>query len=222
MTLLQFDKFELIKLLRNNRNIVLYCTLLARAQTPAEKSAIEETMRNDDELAPILAELREGTKMDTTEEEKARKAALRKVRLFISCLNHSPLYSLLRLIHRRVQEKLDAELDASEVEDHKTSSRGPKQLLNLDALTFAQGSHLMANNKCVLPEGSMRRQQKVRRCHAVSAVLVVDLTAFPLVLCVQGYEEVFIPALKSKPLDADEKLVTLEDMPKWAHPAFEV
>ncbi len=83
VALLQFDKFELIKLLRNNRNIVLYCTLLARAQTPSDKSAIEEVMRNDDDLAPILAELREGTKMDTTDEEKARKAALRKVYIFV-------------------------------------------------------------------------------------------------------------------------------------------
>jgi pre-mRNA-splicing helicase BRR2 len=79
VTLLQFDKFELIKLLRNNRHVVLYCTMLARAQTPAERAAIEATMTADDELAPILSELQEGTKHDTAEEERARKAALRKV-----------------------------------------------------------------------------------------------------------------------------------------------
>ena len=59
MTLLEHDKFDLIKLIRNNRNVILYCTLLARAQTPAEKSSIEAKMSSDDELAPILAALRE-------------------------------------------------------------------------------------------------------------------------------------------------------------------
>ncbi len=32
----------------------------------------------------------------------------------------------------------------------------------------------------------------------------------------------FIPALKSKPLDPDEHLIGLEEMPEWARPAFEV
>ena len=44
---------------------------------------------------------------------------------------------------------------------------------------FAVGSHLMANKRCQLPEGSYRKQRK-------------------------GYEEVHVPALKPKPFDADE------------------
>ena len=53
-----------------------------------------------------------------------------------------------------LQEKLDADLDAREVDDLKTSSRGAKQVLDLESLAFSQGSHLMANKKCVLPEGT--------------------------------------------------------------------
>ena len=80
VNLLQFDKFELIKLIRNNRNVILYATLLARAQNASERTAIEETMAGDDELAGILAILRKVSNEDNSEEARARKAALRKVR----------------------------------------------------------------------------------------------------------------------------------------------
>ena len=59
MNLLEHDKFDLIKLIRNNRHIILYSTLLAKAQTPAEKAAIEAKMSSDEELVPILAAIRE-------------------------------------------------------------------------------------------------------------------------------------------------------------------
>jgi len=168
--LLEHDKFDLIKLIRDNRHAILYCTLLARAQNSADREAIEAVMAADETLAPILAQLKREGNADNTEEEKARKAALRK-------------------------EKLDADLDSTAVDDAKTSSRGPKQLLDLSTLAFSQGGHLMANKKCTLPEGSYRKQQK-------------------------GYEEVFIPPLKVKPLEANERLVPIAEMPSWAQRAF--
>jgi hypothetical protein len=45
------------------------------------------------------------------------------------------------------------------------------QLLDLDALAFKDGSHLMANKRCELPPGSWRAQKK-------------------------GYEEIHVPAVK--------------------------
>lgn len=73
--------------------------------------------------------------------------------------------------------------------------KGQLQLLDLDSLAFEQGGLLMANKKCDLPLGSFRHQRK-------------------------GYEEVHVPALKPKPLDANERLVKISDMPEWARPAF--
>lgn len=55
----------------------------------------------------------------------------------------------------------------------------PRQVLDLEDLVFAQGSHFMANKRCQLPDGSFRRQRK-------------------------GYEEVHVPALKPKPFGSDE------------------
>ena len=68
-------------------------------------------------------------------------------------------------------------------------------VLDLDALAFEQGGHLMSNKKCSLPPGSFRTQRK-------------------------GYEEVHIPALQAKPFDDDESLVTIASLPEWAQPAF--
>ncbi|KAM7261422.1 hypothetical protein ACFE04_008789 [Oxalis oulophora] len=73
--------------------------------------------------------------------------------------------------------------------------KGQRQLLDLDNLAFEQGGLLMANKKCHLPEGSYRNHSK-------------------------GYEEVHVPAMKPKPLEPNEKLVKISDMPEWARPAF--
>ncbi|KAL5724254.1 RNA helicase [Ranunculus cassubicifolius] len=73
--------------------------------------------------------------------------------------------------------------------------QGQRQLLDLDSIAFSQGGLLMANKKCELPEGSYRRKQK-------------------------NYEEVYVPALKPKPLAPGEELKKISSMPDWAQPAF--
>jgi pre-mRNA-splicing helicase BRR2 len=60
---------------------------------------------------------------------------------------------------------------------------GARKVLELEDLIFAQGSHFMANKRCQLPDGSFRKQRK-------------------------GYEEVHVPALKPKPFDEKEELVS--------------
>ncbi|VDP05372.1 unnamed protein product [Soboliphyme baturini] len=70
-----------------------------------------------------------------------------------------------------------------------------REMLDLDDLTFQQGSHFMSNKRCHLPDGSFRKQRK-------------------------GYEEVHVPALKPKAFAADEKLVGIEELDKFAQAAF--
>jgi pre-mRNA-splicing helicase BRR2 len=53
----------------------------------------------------------------------------------------------------------------------------------------------MANKKCQLPEGSFRKQRK-------------------------GYEEVHVPAMKSK-VSESEKLVPIDKLPLYVQPAFD-
>ena len=70
------------------------------------------------------------------------------------------------------------------------------KLLDLEDLSFQQGSHFMSNKKCSLPEGSFRKQRK-------------------------GAEIIHVPALKPKPFDPDENLIPIEKLPRYVQPAFE-
>lgn len=167
MLLLGHDKFSFIRLLRKNKSMVLYCTLLATAQSAKEKKEIEEKMSSDPDLASILHALTETEQEDLIQEERARKAANRKARIA-------------------------ADLDAIESDQ----TRGSRRILDLEDLTFKDGSHLMANKRCQLPDGSFRKQRK-------------------------GYEEVHVPALKPKPYETGEERVPITSLPKYAQPAFE-
>jgi pre-mRNA-splicing helicase BRR2 len=75
------------------------------------------------------------------------------------------------------------------------SGWGQRRLLDLDSIAFEQGGPLVAAKKIELPDGSYRHSSK-------------------------GYEEIHVPALKPKPLDPNDKLIKIYDMPDWAQPAF--
>ncbi|BFY98347.1 hypothetical protein BsWGS_01387 [Bradybaena similaris] len=166
--LLDVSHFEFIKVLRQHRQMILYCTLLAQAQTTSEKKKIEQKMSSDAELAYILKSLQSTDQDDIVSEERARRQQAR-------------------------QSRVAADIEAMDVDDE--DEVGPVQTLYLEDLVFTQGSHLMANKRCQLPDGSYRKQRK-------------------------GYEEVHVPALKPKPFDNNETLVSIDQLPKYAQPAF--
>ncbi|KAI4262470.1 MAG: hypothetical protein L6R42_002352 [Xanthoria sp. 1 TBL-2021] len=71
----------------------------------------------------------------------------------------------------------------------------PKRLINLENLVFDQGNHLMTNPNVKLPQGSTKRTFK-------------------------GYEEIHVPAPKSR-RDADErKNMPTSELPAWARQGF--
>ncbi|KAF1446131.1 hypothetical protein FQV07_0010931, partial [Pygoscelis papua] len=76
------------------------------------------------------------------------------------------------------QSRMDTDLETMDL-DQGGEALAPRQVLDLEDLVFAQGSHFMANKRCQLPDGSFRRQRK-------------------------GYEEVHVPALKPKPFGSEE------------------
>ncbi|NXA59175.1 U520 helicase, partial [Mohoua ochrocephala] len=149
---------------------VLYCTLLASAQSEAEKERIMGKMEADPELSKFLYQLHETEKEDLIREERSRRERVR-------------------------QSRMDTDLESMDL-DQGGEALAPRQVLDLEDLVFAQGSHFMANKRCQLPDGSFRRQRK-------------------------GYEEVHVPALKPKPFGADEQLVSVEKLPKYAQAGFE-
>ncbi|CAG0914379.1 unnamed protein product [Notodromas monacha] len=158
--LLNYDCFDLIRTLKKNRLMILYCTLLAGAQTEVDRTELRLKMKADPDLSKILKQL----EAEPTSEEAAAAA-------------------------KRERKRKKA------VEDSR-SAETQMNVLDLDDLTFVQGSHFMANKKCLLPDGSFRKQRK-------------------------GYEEVHVPALKAKPFADNESLVPIEKLPKYAQPAFQ-
>ncbi|CAF3825762.1 unnamed protein product [Adineta steineri] len=169
--LLGYDQFDFIKTLRTHRQMILYCTLLASSQSPSEKVKIEEKMKSDPELVWILQALSETDRSDAVQDDRERRTSSKKSR------------------------GEDGDQDTMETETAETINN-PQHVVNLEDLTFAQGSHFMANKSCRLPDGSFRLQKK-------------------------GYEEVHVPALKPSALDPGEVLFPIKNLPKYAQPAFE-
>ena len=71
--LLGVERFEFIKLLRQHRQMILYCTLRMQAQTSGEKKKIEQTMSADNELSGYLRALQDTDEGDIVGEERARR-----------------------------------------------------------------------------------------------------------------------------------------------------
>ncbi|CAG9460374.1 unnamed protein product [Pedinophyceae sp. YPF-701] len=169
--LLDYDNFQLIKLLMDHRLAIVCCTRLARAQSDEERAKIEADMQSSAAGRAVLAALQatRGTARERqermTQRIKSEAARLRK-------------------------------RGAGGDEDGQARGEAAgRQQLNLQSLEFRGEGHFMSNKSCSLPEGSFRMTKK-------------------------GYEEVHVPALKQKPLGADERQVTIEDLPEWSRGAF--
>jgi pre-mRNA-splicing helicase BRR2 len=111
--------------------MILYCTLLASAQSLDEKKKIEDQMRDDPELLSILNSLEN----DSIKEERNDDVEMKN------------------------DDDNDNDEIETKGDQSKAITTG-QHILNLEDLQFSQGGHLMANKKCQLPEGSFRKQKK--------------------------------------------------------------
>lgn len=129
--LLGYDCFDFIKQLKKHRQMILYCTLLAKSQNDSERQKIQEEMSDDPSLTRILRLLETGKGDDDNDDDESQS----------------------RFSHRK-HENDDAMVG------NNAQIPGSRHLLDLEDLVFTQGSHFMANKKCQLPEGSFRKQRK--------------------------------------------------------------
>ncbi|CAI8023511.1 U5 small nuclear ribonucleoprotein 200 kDa helicase [Geodia barretti] len=117
--LLGYDQFQFIK-----------------AESDADRERIEEEMSADPEKKAILKALSMVESEDIVQEERARKAAVRKSRM-------------------------ESDLDAENADlQEKKGVTGVEEVLDLEDLVFTDGSHFMANKRCQLPGGSFRQTKK--------------------------------------------------------------
>jgi pre-mRNA-splicing helicase BRR2 len=168
--LLGFDLFEFIKILRQNRQMIYYCTKLCQAQ-PEEKVVIEKEMGSVPELQGILNQLGE---------VKSEDIVTVIIQISLAWFFYYQYFQTEREKRdKSTQQRRLIEAGGEAVAAASWSQS--RKILDLDDLAFSQGSHLMSNKKCILPEGSQRTQKK-------------------------SYESIQVPALKPKPFESDEVL----------------
>ncbi len=163
MELFDYQSFEVITKFLKNRDVVVWCTKLARSDAN-ERVDVEVAMREKG-LGWILRELAG---------DRQAKA--------------------------RAEDAMDVDGQDKSVPVPKTATLvpgsvvQPKKTLDLEGMAFSQGGHLMSNKTTKLPQGSFKRAKK-------------------------GYEEIHVPAPKSKPVATGE-LVPITDLPEWVRQGF--
>lgn len=141
VVLLDYDKFDFIKLLLKNKNSIDYCTRLLQAQDETEKASIKAEMMSTTQGQAILEAL-EHTHKTEGERKRDMERRLRK--------------ELKGLKEQDGQGETEQGTTAMDIDP----KNAPRSMLDLDSLAFAAGGHLMANKKCELPEGSQRISHK--------------------------------------------------------------
>lgn len=166
VVLLDYDKFDFIKLLLQNKSKIYYCTRLRQAQSEAEVKSIEDEMKVDitNGGALILEQLRQRGSAESWTKDRIGEFA-NKARREARALNKVGVDA------EEGDSAMDAVMLGSVSESAGGGGVGGEKILDLDGLQFSQGAHLMANKRCELPEKSWRAQKK-------------------------GYEEVHVPAVR--------------------------
>ena len=163
MELFDYQSFNVITKFLKNRDVVVWCTKLARSDAD-ERVNVEVAMREKG-LGWILRDLAG---------DRQTKA--------------------------NADDAMDVDEQAKSAQVPKTATLAPgsvvqpKKTVDLESMAFSQGGHLMSNKTTKLPQGSFKRAKK-------------------------GYEEIHVPAPKSKPVVAGE-FVPLTELPEWARQGF--
>jgi pre-mRNA-splicing helicase BRR2 len=153
VVLLDYDKFEFIKLLLLNRWRIYYCTKLKQAQTDGERQEIESEMKNgtDGIGHSILEELNQTATAESWAADRLGEFA-NKARREARALNRNG---------KDIQASDEVEENIAVNSQLKgKGTTGVENLIDLDGLHFNQGGHMMANKRCELPEKSWRAQKK--------------------------------------------------------------
>ena len=157
MELFDYQSFDVITKFLKNRDVVVWCTKLARSDAN-ERVDVEVAMREKG-LGWILREL--------AGDRQAKAHA---------------------------EDAMDVDEQAKSAQVPKTATLAPgsvvqpKKTVDLESMIFSQGGHLMSNKTTKLPQGSFKRVKK-------------------------GYEEIYVPAPKSKPIATGE-VVPITDLPE--------
>ncbi|GAC95807.1 hypothetical protein PHSY_003384 [Pseudozyma hubeiensis SY62] len=139
MELFDYDKFELVQLFTKNRDVIVWCTRLARA--------------DDDEKVNVQVAMREKGVGWILKASQGDTAKTNGVSADAKAANGTTSIDLE-----------DAQRKAKRLTSRATIAPGstaqPRRGVDLEAMAFTQGGHLNTNAKVRLPEGSFKRTKK--------------------------------------------------------------
>lgn len=189
--LLDYDKFDLIKLFLRQRATIVYCVRLSRAKTDEERLTVEREMASDAEGAAILDAVRNRRSQGGSTTLAEATASSRK----------RPRGSAP--VPREAEMDVDnAAESADPIQTHRRGEPRPSlqeealqlRRIDLDDLVFPQGSRLLSVREVKLP-GSEHHVYK-------------------------DYEEWHIPARKRVDASGEQARVHIDALPQWVQPAF--
>lgn len=154
VVLLDFDKFDLIKLLLRNRHKVYFCSKYRQAQNDEEKESVKNEMLSDPSGRGerIFLELSQKASADSWTQDRIGEFAL-KARREARLLNRN---------HELDENDADGdnEMALFAGKDSDIVPLEEKRVLDMEFLKFKDGAHVMTNKSCVLPEKSWRATKK--------------------------------------------------------------
>ncbi|KAJ1837494.1 Pre-mRNA splicing, partial [Coemansia sp. RSA 2708] len=162
--LFDYEHFETVQQLASNRDLVVWSMRLARAETEGDKDQVQEVEGEMRELG--LSWILAARNGESGEDATAAV----------------------------VPDSVKAKPETDTAKTAADKEYAPEQELDLEALAFTQGSHLMTNEKWVPPAGAKK-------------------------ITMAGYEEIRVPAPERLPAGGDD-LVELSRMPAWTHAAL--
>lgn len=172
MDLFDYENFGLVKTLTKNRDKIVWCTKLARSDE-AQRLDVEVAMREKG-VGWILKELNSSSSSATQNgggKSKSNAMDVDSPAATSSAVSAIPKTNIA-----------------------PGSLVQPRTTVDLDSMAFSQGSRLMSNKKCKLPEGSIKRSKK-------------------------GYEEIHVPPPKKGEAKEGE-LIPIAELPQWMRAAF--
>lgn len=185
------SQLQLIRKLLKNRYKIVFCMRLARADTQDERNAVVRELKATPEAAAVFKAL-----------FGAGKAAAGGAGLASVTARYAGGGGVgggggggsgSGGVHAMDDGERGGGSSGKSYVDAAT--QGLRKMLDLETLEFAEGSHFQASKSFELPEGTYRTKGK-------------------------GYEQVFIPALQEPALAANERIVSISELPAWTQPAF--
>ena len=191
-------KVQFIKTVTHGLNpyIITYCIRLNRSNTIELKNSRKENMKltsQGREVLEMLENMNRGTDAKDWAKDKERRAVVGNVTTIEGEDTNDPD----SISSSSLSSQPSSQQQQQQQQNMQPKWNAPLRTVDLDSLSFNDGSRFMASKKIQLPEGTWRAQKK-------------------------GYEEYHIPAVTFK-ADPDDttKIVSIQnDMPVWSRSAF--